>query len=85
MKDVPPVHEPVKNIQQDIYIKYPLEHEEHMTCLTHTLSHSKNGFIIVTFQPSLNIVGEDPSITPSNPIPVLCLNVQFPRMRGEGR
>lgn len=28
-------------------------------CPARRLSHSKNGFVIVTFQPSLSIVGED--------------------------
>lgn len=58
----------VENIQQDIYIKYPLLHKEHVTCLSHTLSYSKNSFIIVTFQPRLIIVDEDPSRIPSNSI-----------------
>lgn len=36
-------------------------------CSAPRLSHSKNGLVIVTFQPSLSIVGEDLSRIPSNP------------------
>lgn len=45
-----------------------LQHKDHMTCLAHTLGHFENGFIIVTFGPSLNIVEEDSSRSPSDSI-----------------
>lgn len=43
-------------------VKSPLQNKEYTPCLAHTLCHTGNGFVLGTFQPSLNIVDEDPSI-----------------------
>lgn len=51
-------------MQNNLYIKYPLQHKELVTCLAQTLFHFENDFKIVTFLPSLNTVGEDPYRTP---------------------
>lgn len=58
------MHVLVENIQQDIYAKYPLQLKELLTFLAYPLLHFKNGSLIVIDQPSLNIVGKDPSRTP---------------------
>lgn len=58
------LQEPVENMQNNLYIKYPLQHKELVTCLAQTLFHFENDFKIVTFLPSLNTVGEDPYRTP---------------------
>ena len=64
---IPLMHELAENMRQDVYIECPFPHKELVVCLAHTLFHFNTGFLTVTFQPSLNTVGEDPSRSP--PVP----------------
>lgn len=61
------MQELAENMRQDVYIERPSPHKELVTCVAHTLFHFNTGFLTVTFQPSLNTVGEDPSRSP--PVP----------------